>query len=65
MKEVAAEMWNASSVYKLPSSVGNIWMQKKNNETAAVEHVLFIPDICHFFYTCSIVKFQILHPKID
>ena len=23
-----------------------------------------IPDICHFFYTGSIVKFQILHPKI-
>ena len=28
MKEVA-EMWTASSVYQLPSSVGNIWMRKK------------------------------------
>ena len=24
-----------------------------------------IPDICHFFYTRSIFKFQILHPKIE
>ena len=24
-----------------------------------------IPDICNFFYTGSIFKFQILHPKID
>ena len=29
MKEVWGEIWTASSVYKLPSSVGNIWMQKK------------------------------------
>ena len=27
--------------------------------------VLSIPDICNFFYTGSIFKFQILHPKID
>ena len=23
------------------------------------------PDICHLFYKGSILKFQILHPKID
>ena len=25
---------------------------------------VFIPDICHFFYTGSICKFKILHPQI-